>query len=85
MPLSKGRDLTAATSDEMLLFLSNRRNLLQNGEGEKPAHFGMMARGGMRVGEVLKLTPGEVDSQKLVIQSTTQRYLAKVSDSEATR
>jgi integrase len=28
-----------------------------------------MARGGMRVGEVLKLTPGDVNDQKLTIQS----------------
>jgi integrase len=29
----------------------------------------LMARGGMRIGEVLKLTPGDVNDQKLTIQS----------------
>ena len=29
----------------------------------------LMARGGMRVGEVLKLTPGHVNDQKLILQT----------------
>jgi len=28
----------------------------------------LMARGGMRIGEVLKLTPNDIDDRKLIIQ-----------------
>lgn len=53
----------------------------------------LMARGGMRIGEVLKLRPKDIQDSKLVIiiifrhanLATTQRYLGKISDTEAIR
>jgi integrase len=37
-----------------------------------------MARGGMRVGEVLKLTPADVKDQKLILQAPKSAYEAEI-------
>ena len=39
----------------------------------------LMARGGMRIGEVLQLTPKDVSDQKLTIKSPKSSNDAKVS------
>jgi integrase len=76
------------------------------------SYMELMAGGGMRVGEVLKLTPNDLNDQKHDLRrhaatyasmtgvpieivskvilrhsnpSTTQRYLGKITDGEATR
>jgi integrase len=48
------------TIDEIIFRTTNVRNRLI---------LELMARGGMRVGEVLKLTPKHVDDQKLILQA----------------
>jgi integrase/recombinase XerD len=53
-------DLEKETIDEVIFRTTKVRNRLI---------LELMARGGMRVGEVLKLTPTDVNGQKLTIQS----------------
>jgi len=61
----------------------------------------LMARGGLKIGEVLQVTPNDVHGRqnlggvsieivsKVILRhanlSTTQRYLGKISETEATR
>jgi len=47
------------TVDEIIFRTMNARNRLM---------LELMARGGMRIGEVLKLTPADIDDRKLIIQ-----------------
>ena len=49
------------TVDEIIFKTSNVRNRLM---------LELMARGGMRIGEVLKLTPNDIHDRKLILRDT---------------
>ena len=50
--------------DEMIFRTVNKRNRLM---------LELMARGGMRVGEVLKITPNDIDDRKIVVRDPKSR------------
>ena len=42
----------------------------------------LMARGGMRIGEVLKLTPSDIDDRKLIIKNQRAVVIVKSFSSQ---